>query len=104
MLVQDNRSIVTDSTLNKQMGINQAVFTPTEGVQEAAQVFFSFQRQNKETQTQETIVHSTEGDTWRCSRPQGWFFSLRLHSQGLGGRKDIRAFFPELTEEYWEVG
>lgn len=42
MLVQDNRSIVTDSTLNKQMGINQAVFTPTEGVQEAAQVFFFF--------------------------------------------------------------
>lgn len=24
------------------MGINQAVFTPTEGVQEAAQVFFFF--------------------------------------------------------------
>lgn len=31
-------------------------------------------------------------------------FSQRFHGQRLGGRKDIKAFFPELTEEYREVG
>lgn len=31
-------------------------------------------------------------------------FPQGLHGQPLGGRKDIKAFFPELTEEYREVG
>lgn len=55
---QNNHSITADSHPNKQMGIYQAVFIPSESVQEATRVFLSSERQNKETQTEETIVHA----------------------------------------------
>lgn len=47
--------------LNKQMARYQAIFIPSETVQETAQVFFFFvsseRQQGLETQTEETIVH-----------------------------------------------
>ena len=75
--------------LNKQMGIYQAVFIPSVSVQEATQGFLSSERQNKETQTEETIVHCAARATRRRAVALKDGFALR---PGLGGRKDIKAF------------
>lgn len=63
--------------------------------------FWEAKQQGLETQTEETIVHSAVKGTHRSA------VALKdgcLHDQRLGGRKDIKVFFPELTEEYREVG
>lgn len=57
--------------LNKQTARYQAIFIPSETVQETAQVFFFFvsseRQQGLETQTEETIVHRTVRAETRCS-------------------------------------
>lgn len=91
--------------LNKETARYQAIFIPSETVQEVKQEFFYFfweaKQQGLETQTEETIVHSAVKGTHRSAVA---LKDGRLHGQRLGGRKDIKVFFPELTEEYREVG
>lgn len=99
---------ITLSLPNKQMPWYQAKFTLFNADQETMQglfcFFFTAKQGHLEMQTKETKVHSVLKETQRCAIIHEDGCSQSLDSQHLAHRKDIKAFFPELTEEYREVG